>query len=276
MKKLIVSADDFGLTGGINRGIIKTFKDGIVTSASLMANMPSFEHAVDLVKCNPDLAIGIHLNLLKGKPLQPVSRVPSLVNTNGIFYTLPEFIKRLFFRKIIFEEVENELKAQIEKILAADLEGTHLDSHRHFHVYPPILEVTIRLSHEYGINKIRHLRGVSNFPHSLKELSLTYFSCKSRNVFKKNNIEHNHFFFDLLKIERAKDPFPAFARFCKDLPKGVIELDCHPGFVTEDLDGIEATIHNREKQIEILTNPNVFKLLEKYKIKLISYGDNFE
>lgn len=276
MKKLIVSADDFGLTRGINRGIIKSFREGVVTSASLIANMPSFEHTVDLAKCNPDLVIGIHLNLLKGKPLQPVSRVPSLVNTNGIFYTLPEFIKRLFFRKIMFEEVENELKSQIEKILAADVKVTHLDSHRHFHIYPPILEVTIRLSHEYGINKIRHPRGVSNFPHSLKELSLMYFSWKSQDVLKKNNIEHNHFFLDLLKIERAKDPLSAFARFCRDFPKGVTELDCHPGFVTEDLDGVEATIHNREKQIEILTNRNVLKLLEKYKIKLISYGDNFE
>ena len=273
MKRLIVSADDFGLTEGINNGIIESFNKGIVTSASLMVNMPSFEGSVNLAQSNPDLAIGIHLNLVKGRPLQPISSVPSLVNKVGVFYTLPEFIRRLLFGKIILQEVERELRCQVEKTLAANLMVTHLDSHRHFHIYPSILKIIIKLANKYGINKIRCPRSVSNSPRSLKELTLTCLSWKSLSVFNKNNIKHNQSFFDLVRIETAKDPFSALARFCKGLRQGVTELDCHPGFITEELDGIEATIHNREKQIEILTNPDIAELFQKYDIKLISYDD---
>ncbi|MFQ6071051.1 MAG: carbohydrate deacetylase [Candidatus Aminicenantales bacterium] len=273
MSRLIVSADDFGLTEGINNGIIKSFKEGIVTSASLMANMPSFEHAVDLARRNPDLAAGIHLNLLKGRPLQTISKVPSLVNTEGIFHTLPEFIKRLLLRKIVIDELESELRSQIERILATGLKAAHLDSHRHFHIYPPILRVIIKLAKEYEINKIRCPLGISIFIPSAKELILTSLSWRSRSILKKNNIKHNQRFFDLVKIENSQNPSIAFARFCEQLGQGVTELDCHPGFVTGELDGVEATIHNRGKQIEILTDPSILKLLQKYEVKLISYDD---
>ena len=273
MKRLIVSADDFGLTEGINNGIIKSFKEGIVTGASLMANMPSFEHAVDLARRNPDLAVGIHLNLFKGRPLQAISKVPSLADAEGIFYTLPEFIKRLLLRKIIIDELESELRSQIERIFAAGLKASHLDSHRHFHIYPPILRVIIKLAKEYEINKIRCPLGISIFTPSAKELVLTSLSWKARSILKKNNIKHNQSFFDLVKIENSKEPSVAFARFCEGLGQGVTELDCHPGFVTGELDGVEATIHDRGKQIRILTDPGILKLLQKYKVKLITYDD---
>jgi len=270
---LIVSADDFGLTEGINEGIIKSFNEGIVTSASLMVNTPAFKHAVDLARRHPDLAIGVHLNLLKGRPLQPAGEVRSLVNTNGIFYTLPQFIPRLLLGRIDFAEVERELRSQIEMICATGLKATHLDSHRHFHIYPSILRLVIRLAREYEINRIRYPLGISIFPAGFKELTLTILAQRARRMLDENNIRHNERFYDLLKIETGSDYLRAFARFCEDLPQGVTELDCHPGFITKELDGIEASIHNREKQIEILTSPDIKRLLQQYDIRLISYED---
>ncbi len=276
MKRLIVSADDFGMTEGINKGIVKSFEEGIVTTTSLMANMPGFEHAVSLAKANPHLAIGIHLNIMKGSPLQPISRVPSLVNTEGIFYPLPQFIKRLLFRKIVFEEIEQELKSQIEKVLATDLKVTHLDSHRHFHTYPTILKVIVNLADEYRINRIRYPHSLSNLPANWKELLLLFLSPRVATILDKSNIKHAQRFFEFQRIEKSKNPLQSFEIFCRNLPDGVTELCCHPGFITKELDRGEAGAYNREKQVEILTNPGISELLQQYEIKLISYGDSFE
>jgi len=268
---LIVSADDFGLTEGINRGIIQSFKEGIVTSASLMASTPAFKHAVELARSNPDLAIGIHLNLVKGKPLQPADKVRSLVNNKGVFYTIPWFVPRLLLGRINFTEVESELRNQIEMVRSTGLKVTHLDSHRHFHLFPSILRLVIRLAKEYGIAKIRC--PLATAPGSLKELALTLLSRRALITLESNDIKHNDKFFELLKIETSRDYRHAFYDFCRNLPQGVTELDCHPGFITGELDGIEASIHNRERQVEILTHPDIKKLLGQYDIRLVNYGD---
>jgi predicted glycoside hydrolase/deacetylase ChbG (UPF0249 family) len=238
-----------------------------------MANTPAFEHAVDLARRNPGLATGIHLNLLKGRPLQPAEEVSSLVSNVGIFHTLPRFILRLLLGSINLSEVERELKAQIEKVLTTGLKVTHLDSHRHFHIYPSILRIVIRLAKKYKIDRIRCPLVTSVFPYSLKELALRGLSRRALGMLKENKIRHNEKFFDLLKVERRNDFLSAFTDFCENIPSGITELDCHPGFITEELDGIEATIHNRDLQIEILTNPDIRGLLQRHSIKLISYRD---
>jgi chitin disaccharide deacetylase len=273
MKRLIVSADDFGLTAGINEGIIRCARQGIVTSASIMTSTPAFESAVSRAKQQPGLATGVHLNLVKNKPLQPIVKVRSLVDNDGVFYTLPRFMFRLLSGRIIIAEAETELRNQIEKALAAGLKITHLDSHRHFHVYPSLLKLVIKLAKEYKISAIRCPLGLSIFPGSVKEFILSSLSRNARRNLDADNIIHNERFFELVKIEGRHDYLRVFQKFCETLPDGVTELDCHPGFITKELDGIEATIHNRERQVEILTNPAISRLLEKYEIKLVNYGD---
>ena len=273
MKRLIISADDFGLTKGINEGIIRCAREGIVTSASVMANMPDFEQAVGLAGKCPGLAIGVHLNLVKGGPLQPAGEVRSLVANRGVFYTLPRFTVRLASGKIELAEAEKELRSQIEKALNAGLKPTHLDSHRHFHVYPPLLKLVIKLAKEYQIDKIRCPVGLSALPGSLKEFILSSLSRIARFNLDAADIGHNDKFFELVKVESKSDYLRAMAGFCENLQDGVTELDCHPGVVTADLDGIEATIHNRERQGKILTDPALPGVLQKHEIRLINYGD---
>jgi predicted glycoside hydrolase/deacetylase ChbG (UPF0249 family) len=273
MKRLIISADDFGLTAGINEGIIRCAREGIVTSASIMANMPAFDNAVTLAKQCPTLVTGIHLNLVKGSPLQPAGEVGSLVDNEGVFYTLPRFTLRLFSGRITLTEVEEELRSQIEKAHTAGLHITHLDSHRHFHVYPSLLQLVIQLSKEYKIKNIRCPLGLSVLPGSFKEFILSSLSRNARRSLDTAAIRHNDKFFELVKIEGKRDYLKAMARFCESLPDGVTELDCHPGFVTGELNGIEATIHNRERQVEILTNPALPGILRQHEVKLINYSD---
>lgn len=273
MKKLIISADDFGLTEGINKGIIRCAQDGIVTSASIMANMPAFEQAVSLSGQCSNLATGIHLNLIKGSPLQHPDGVRSLVDNQGVFYTLPHFTLRLLSGQIKISEAEKELKNQIEKAFKAGLTITHLDSHRHFHIYPPLLKLVIKIAREYKIQRIRCPLGLSILPGSIKECILNTLSLNARRILDAAVVAHNDRFFELVKIESRNDHIKALTTLCERLNDGVTELDTHPGFVTTELNGIEATIHNRERQVEILTDPAIPELLKKYKIKLITYGD---
>ena len=265
--------DDFGLTAGINEGIIRCAREGVVTSASIMANMPAFENAVAMAQQCPGLATGMHLNLVKGKPLLPAGEVPSLVNNEGFFFTLPRFTLRLLTGGIMLTEAEKELRSQIEKARAAGLTLTHLDSHRHFHVYPSLLKLFVRLAGEYKVNQIRCPLGLSTMPGGLKEFILSSLSRNARRSLDAANIRHNDRFFELVKIEDRRDYLKAMARFCENLPDGVTELDCHPGFITGELNGVEATIHNRERQVEILTNPASREILKQHEVKLINYGD---
>jgi predicted glycoside hydrolase/deacetylase ChbG (UPF0249 family) len=273
MKRLIVSADDFGLTEGINEGIIRCAREGIVTSASIMTNMPAFEHAVAQAGQCPGLALGVHLNLVKGRPLLPPEQVSSLVDNKGNFYTLPRFTLKLLTGKIKLAEAEPELRRQVEKALAAGLTVTHLDSHRHFHTYPALLKPVIKMAREYKINKIRCPLGLSVLPGSIKEFILNTLSRNARKRLDMAGVSHNDRLFELVKIEGENDYLRAMAAFLESLTDGVTELDCHPGFVTGELNGIEAAIHNREKQVKILTDPALPGLLETHGIRLVNYAD---
>jgi chitin disaccharide deacetylase len=126
MTKLIINADDFGYSKGVNLGIIEAFQNGVVTSATLMANMPGAEHAAALAKENPGLGVGIHLVLTCGKPI--CRDVPSLINDHGEFHRLADLEK---IARI--DEVERELTSQFERFLSFRIQPTHIDSHHHVH-----------------------------------------------------------------------------------------------------------------------------------------------
>ena len=156
MKQLIINADDFGLHPLINRGIIKGHSEGIITSTSLMPSAPYFDEAVQLAKANPSLGVGIHLTLVGGVKPACTSGVNSLLTAGGVFaedYTV--FAKKWYTGSIKKNELVKELETQIEKVLAAGIKPTHIDSHQHMHVLPGIAGIVVRLCEKYGIKKIR-------------------------------------------------------------------------------------------------------------------------
>src|SRR5919198_4988510 len=156
MKRLIVNADDFGLSDGINRAVLLGHRQGVITSATLMANGAGFAAAVDMASTAPGLGVGIHLNLTEGKPVAVPSCVPGLVDARGFFaHTVQQLGWQALRGTLCLREVERELRAQIEKVLVAGVPVTHLDSHKHVHLMPPISRVVMRLATEYGIRGIR-------------------------------------------------------------------------------------------------------------------------
>lgn len=156
MKHLIVNADDFGLTAGIHRGVEEAHQKGILTSASLLANGAAFDDAVVRACANPNLGVGVHLCLTGGHPVLPPHQVRSLLLGEDPFMpTLKAFLMKLFFQSLKPEELEEELRAQIRRVIAAGIDPTHLDSHKHVHLHPRIFRVVASLSREFGIPCVR-------------------------------------------------------------------------------------------------------------------------
>ncbi len=146
MIKLLVNADDFGFSRGVNYGVLDTHLDGIVNSATMMMNAAGTEHALEIAKSTPSLKVGVHLVLTWGKPL---TSAPSLIGNDGLFkkqnevYGHPE--------EISHEDLEREWTAQIERFLAAGLRPTHFDSHHHVHGIKEFYPVIKRLSEKYDV-----------------------------------------------------------------------------------------------------------------------------
>lgn len=163
MIQLIVNADDFGFSSGVNYGIIDTHLNGIVNSATMMMNMEGTEHAIQLAKEHPSLQVGIHLVLTCGKPL--LQDVSSLTNEEGFFHSLSDLQSKK--ETILLEEVEREWTAQIEKFLSSGVPLTHLDSHHHVHTIGELLPVVQRLSKKYNLpvraNGLEQIQGVEPF-----------------------------------------------------------------------------------------------------------------
>ncbi len=142
MKRIIINADDFGLSKGINSGIIKAYQEGILTSASLIVNMPGFEDAVKLAKENLGLGVGIHINIIRGKPILHFDKVKSFTDDRGYFLQNPlKVLMTMCTRKLNLKELEMECRAQIEKGLQHGIAITHIDSEKHLHLLRPIFEI---------------------------------------------------------------------------------------------------------------------------------------
>ena len=267
MKKLIINADDLGYTKEINRAIIDSFKKGVVTSTSIMANMNSFSDAVKLCKKNPELDVGIHLNITTGKPVLNPNQVKSLVYRKGNFLLIPTFIK-LFLGAINLDEVEKEFNAQIKKLISNGIKPTHLDSHHHlFHIFPGILNRTIKLMKIYNI---KWLRVPDEELHSnyyniqfLNKIGLSFFSIPVRKKLTKNNLRHTEKFFGLLHEKNVS--MKSFKKIINSLSnKGVNELCCHPGY--EDVDGLY-----RKKELKILTSKIFRGYIKEKNIELVNF-----
>ena len=155
---LIVNADDFGLTSGVNRAIIELHQAGVVTSASLMARASATEEAIDLAVRTPTLGVGCHMVLVDGEPVLPPAQIPTLVDSRtGCFpSSLNTFLARLFTGRIRTAEIEEEAGAQIDFLQQRGVRLTHIDTHKHTHVFPAVLRPLLRAARTRGIRAIRN------------------------------------------------------------------------------------------------------------------------
>ena len=274
VKKLIVSADDFALTSGVNKGIIKAFGEGIVTSASILATGKAFDEAVRLAQENKGLDIGVHLCLTEELPVLAASKIPTLIGRNGYFF--PDWrhvISRLVFGKIDLAEVEAELEAQIKKVIDTGIVPTHIDSHQHIHLLPAISKIVIALANKYRIKSIRCpaedvLANHISLTLSLKKMLLLIPLCRAKKEITRHGLKYADYFFGL--GSSGKLDTRSLEAYLKNLKSGITEIVCHPG---EDMNqgryGHWGYSWGRE--LDALTDHCIKKTLDRYRIELVNY-----
>lgn len=153
--KVIFHGDDFGLTSGVNQGIIGAFKHGLLTSASLMAVGEAAEEAMGLALENPGLDVGIHLVLADEPPLLPPAALSTLVSETGLLPSRNRILSAIFSRKLDYGQVEAECCAQVEKVLGQGIGISHLDSHQFIHLFPGFFKVCLKIARRYNIPVVR-------------------------------------------------------------------------------------------------------------------------
>jgi len=158
VRRLIVNADDFGLTSGVNRAIVELHAAGLVTSTSLMARAGAADEAIELARATPSLCVGCHVVLVDGAPVLPAEKIPSLVDarTGHFLNSLTAFLLRLFTGRIRADEIEAEAAAQIAHLQQRGVRLTHVDTHKHTHIFSAVLRPVLRAAGAAGIRAVRH------------------------------------------------------------------------------------------------------------------------
>ncbi|CAM3584524.1 chitin disaccharide deacetylase [Erysipelothrix sp. HDW6B] len=234
--KVIINADDFGLTSGGNRAIIECHKNGVLTSTTLMATTKYTQEAIQLAKENPSLGVGVHMVLTTGRPILDSHK--TLVDETGKFkYTI-----NTIDDAIDHEELFAEWDAQIESI-KQHLDITHLDSHHHVHMHPKINDVVVRLAKKH------------NVPYRSERLNLP-----------TEVLVDGAFYKEGVSLDYFKELFESDKAAC-------VDVMTHPAYVDDYLESISSYTSWRQVELEILTSQALKDLVNKHNIELITYRD---
>lgn len=268
MKHLIINADDFGLTSGVNRGIMRAHGEGVLTSATLMAGGLAWREAVELSRTNPSLGVGVHLTLTALKPVLPPGQVPSLVDSQGKF-------RRQLWRAPLWRrrEVEREWRAQILRLLETGLNPTHLDSHHHTHLWPGLIKVIEKLAREFGIPAVRFIS-----PESFQIMGIGGLE---RRIAGVSWLKAQKLALALPDTVAGIEAFPGnregMSVYLSRLQPGVHELYCHPGSSGDlELAKISSLTEGRVGETELICAPWFREVLADYGISLVNYTHFWE
>ncbi len=295
MRRLIINADDFGLTSGVNRAIAQAQHQGLITSTTLMANSRAFGEAAALARSlqsNASFSVGCHVVLLDGEPVLPATQVASLLQSgqhhgNPQFReNLNEFVVASFRHKLDPGEIEAEAAAQIDRIQAAGVRLSHFDTHKHAHMFPAVLRPLLRAAASRNIRAVRNPFG-QIWPLPLSNLLQTRQLWKR---FAQLNVLRNFAANFRREVEahglRTTDgslgvlvtgilDLKLFTAIVESMPEGTWEFVCHPGYSDADLDNIKTRLRaSREQELRLLTSPEAKDLLHRQGIELISYHES--
>ena len=281
MKKLIVNADDLGLTPGVNRGVLRAFQDGIVTSASLLVTGSAFDDAVALARQKPELDVGLHLTLVEEQAILGREVLPTLVDESGrLPRTSGEFLRRALLARISWDEVESEIAAQIARFQNTGLRLSHLDSHQHLHMFPPVFQIVRRLTRGMDNVWIRNPAGPWRKSPDVRMgrwvqrlgLNLTCVSAQALLGLRVPQMPDGMYGFEVGGCLTRS----ALEQILRKIPDGLYELICHPG--EDDADTRRRYGHwdyRWAEELEALTAPETRMVLKEQGIALTSFGQAF-
>lgn len=303
MRRLIINADDFGLTAGVNRAIVEAHRRGVVTSTTLMANSAGFDNAVRRAQEAKGLRVGCHVVLVDGQPVLPSSQVRTLLSpkhsraqacahgsdgsaSNGCFRDgFVAFALQGMRGRLRSDEIEAETRAQIRKIQAAGISVTHIDTHKHVHMLPLVRDAVLRAARLCGVGAVRNpfapLRSLA-FAHLVRRPRLwtRYTGVKLlrgladsfRDAAEREAMATTDGNFGVV-VTGALDE-ELFRAIVGGIPEGTWELVCHPGYNDGDLDRIRTRLRaSREVELRVLTSEMARAVLKENKIELITYKE---
>jgi hopanoid biosynthesis associated protein HpnK len=285
VRRLIVNADDFGYTSGVNRAIVEAHSRGVVTSSTLMANGPAFAEATVLARTVPKLSVGCHVVLTDGVPVLTAAQLPSLTTNLHFRDGMMTFAARSIAGRMNADEIIAEAAAQIRKLQSAGIAVSHIDTHKHTHLFPGILRPLLRAASDCGVRAVRNPFGPRlplQSSHLLARPGLwtRYAEVRVLGSFAGKFLE---------AVDREGFSTPdgtlgivvtgaldetLFDAIARSIPEGTWEFVCHPGYNDADLlAGKTRLRESRETELRVLTLPAARELLAQQGIELISYRE---
>lgn len=269
-RRLIVNADDFGRSQSINRAVIRAYREGVLTTASLMVNEAGCSEAVALARENPRLGVGLHLTLLCGRSALAPGAIPGLVDADGRFSEHPARVGfRYYFQPKLRPQLVAEIDAQFQKFWATGLKLDHLNGHLHLHLHPAIFDILMENAGRWGITHLRLTRDPFWLNAGLAPGRWRYraahaaiysaLSLRARSALRRRGIKHTQAVFGLLQNARVDEPY--VLRLLPALAPGDYELYSHP------------SLDEFKNELDALASPRVRQLVEQLKIKLLRYQD---
>ncbi len=286
MKRLIVNADDFGLTHGVNRAIVACHERGIVSSATLMAGSNCFVEAVALAAETPQLSVGCHVVLVDGEPLQPSSEVRSLLapGTNRFYHSISEVLGAVARGRFQADEVQAEANAQFARLRQANLQISHFDSHKHTHMFPSILKPLLRAASAHGISTVRNpFEAPGVVPLLQAGMNKTLLIRKVETTLLRAFLYRRW----LAAVQAAGFATTdgsigvvttgtldeaSLRSMLRRMPHGTWELVCHPGYNDVELAAVRTKLReSREIEMNGLLAMTDRELLEQYGVDLVPF-----
>ena len=279
-RKLIITADDFGLSLPVNEAVERAHRRGVLSAASLMVGASQAEDAIRRAKAMPSLGVGLHVTLLNGRPVLPPETVPGLVGTDGRFSDdAVRFGVALYTSSALRREANREIEAQFERFRETGFVMDHVNGHRHFHLHPVVLDAIARLAPRFGDPPLRLPQEPytasfqANRDRALARLTGTlFYSLQTRRVRRRlsqSGMTSNDHVFGLHDSGAMTEE--RVLRLLEQLPQGVTEIYCHPA--TRRWDGPDAPprTYQPEAELEALLSPSVKTKIESMNLKPLTY-----
>jgi len=278
LSRLIINADDFGLTSGVNRAIVELHQAGVLTSATLMARAGATDEAIRMALAISTLGVGCHVVLVDGQPVLPPEKVPSLVDKHTGHFPpkLTTFLMRLFTGRICAAEIEAEAAAQIARLQESGLRLSHIDTHKHTHMFPRVLEPLLEAARKAGIRAVRNPFepewAVRVTPRASLVRSAEVIALRRLGPFFRQLIARAGFISTdgTIAVAGTGTFDTATVRaLLGELPEGTWELVTHPGYNDTDLQRVRTRLRESRDQERLA----LAAVREFPSIDLISFGE---
>ena len=283
LKQLIITADDFGLSAGVNAAVEKGWCDGILTCASIMPAGAAFKEALKIARRNPGLQVGLHLTLLQGKSVLPQAQIPDLVNEAGDFSDNPVATgMRYFFDKGLYKQLKREIEAQIERVVDSGIPLSHIDGHLNIHLHPAVFGFLTDLMPRYGVTSFRLSR--ERLFHNLRFDRQRRLGKSVERIIFGALADHARPHLDQLGIRYAGEVKGVLnsgrmteeylLQILDGLNEGLTELYFHPGILPDAEITRRMPDYRHEEELAAIVSPVVRQKLRELQITVQNYrGD---